>query len=158
MRKCYWIAVLAISLCPLFAGTSQAAKLVLIGRDGAERCLQSQNGSSANGTPVILAPCHDGASENWIFDGNGYITGIGGKCLDVKDGSRADNTPVILYTCSTAGALNQKWVYAAGFVYGFNRELNAGKVVLLQALDGNGVSPAGIKSTAGPLSFEWEIR
>jgi hypothetical protein len=72
----------------------------------AGKCLDVKGNSLANGTSVILWPCHGKANQQWkLLDG--LIVGLAGKCLDVKGGGSANGTPLILWPCH--GKANQRW-------------------------------------------------
>jgi hypothetical protein len=73
----------------------------------AGKCLDVENNSSADGTRVILWPCHGGIGQRWKVLRDGRILGIDGKCLDVFGGSADNSTPVIIWTCH--GGDNQRW-------------------------------------------------
>ena len=75
------------------------------GIDG--KCLDAAGGSSADGTPVILWPCHGGSNQRWKVLPNGTVLGINGKCLDALGGRSENGTPVIIWTCH--GGDNQRW-------------------------------------------------
>jgi hypothetical protein len=75
------------------------------GIDG--KCLDAAGGSSANGTRIILWPCHGGANQRWKVMASGLVIGIGGKCLDALGGNSANGTPVILWSCHRGD--NQLW-------------------------------------------------
>jgi hypothetical protein len=51
-------------------------------------------------------------NEEWTFNADGSITGIGGNCLDVQWGNPASGTPVWMWGCN--GGPAQKWRLTAG--------------------------------------------
>ncbi|TWJ31294.1 ricin-type beta-trefoil lectin protein [Micromonospora sagamiensis] len=76
------------------------------------QCLDVSGGGSADGTPVILWPCHGLVHQQWQPYPDGTLRSPqSGKCLTVADNNSADGTLVHLWTCG-AGA-NQKWTLPA---------------------------------------------
>ena len=101
--------ILRLTLCLILSSAvlcdiSQAAEIRGIGN----KCLDVKGGGSADGTPIILWPCHGSPNQQWAVVPPGLIRGIGGKCLDVTGGGSADGTPIILWPCH--GTDNQKWI------------------------------------------------
>ncbi|GAA5178517.1 ricin-type beta-trefoil lectin domain protein [Rugosimonospora acidiphila] len=86
------------------------AKPITSGMAG--KCLQAQNGASADGTPVVIATCDAGsAAQNWTVAGSNTLQ-FNGKCLDVTGQGTADGTLVELWTCN--GGTNQQWAVGSG--------------------------------------------
>lgn len=76
-------------------------------RGFAGKCMDVQSASSANGTSIILWPCHGGANQKWRFHSDHTIRTLGNKCLDVRGGSNSRGTALQIYDCH--GGANQKW-------------------------------------------------
>lgn len=55
-------------------------------------CLDTDYGSSANGTRVQLYTCIGSASQVWKLEPGGAIRGVGGKCLDVRAPPNSNST------------------------------------------------------------------
>jgi hypothetical protein len=71
------------------------------------KCLEAQNGASADGTPVVIDTCNAAsAAQNWTV-GNGGSVQFNGACLDVTGQGTADGILVELWTCN--GGTNQQW-------------------------------------------------
>lgn len=79
----------------------------LVGLAG--KCMDVKGNTAANGTPIILWPCHQGGNQKWTYYSDGTIRGLSGKCLDVKGNNPANGTSVILWPCN--GGVNQKWSF-----------------------------------------------
>ncbi len=71
----------------------------------AGKCVDVRDANSANGTPVQLYDCNQGASQMWTQQGT--TLQAYGKCLDVSGNGTANRTPTVLWPCSGAG--NQQW-------------------------------------------------
>ncbi|MFG1694703.1 glycoside hydrolase family 27 protein [Nonomuraea sp. NPDC049309] len=89
------------------SGGTPAPPPVRIRGEGSGRCLDVEEASQANGTPVIIWDCHQQANQQWSETADGELRVYGGKCLDVEEAGTADGTPVIIWDCN--GQDNQKW-------------------------------------------------
>jgi hypothetical protein len=107
---------------PVVAGGTQIIGL-------ADKCLDVTGNNPADGTPVILWPCHGGPNQKWTLT-KGQIVGLANKCLDVSGGSTANGARVILWPCH--GGANQHWQVRNGEVLG----------IVDKCLDVNGGNPA----------------
>ena len=78
---------------------------------GSGRCLDDQNGGTADGTPVQLYDCYAGSGswpdQQWTQTNGTLVNANAGKCLDVAGGATTDGTQVRLWTCNGTGA--QQW-------------------------------------------------
>ena len=75
-----------------------------------DKCLDAQDGRTADGTNIQLETCGYGEHQKWTYDtGTKEIKGIGGKCLDVQGGSPVDGANIQLFACS--GGDSQQWSY-----------------------------------------------
>ncbi|WP_408648013.1 RICIN domain-containing protein [Thiocapsa bogorovii] len=72
------------------------------------KCLDVNEASTRNGTPVILWPCHGGENQQWHFRQDLSLVGPGGKCLSVIRGREIDGAPVVIDSCD--GTERQRWV------------------------------------------------
>ncbi|CAN5422326.1 hypothetical protein BH09MYX1_BH09MYX1_18650 [soil metagenome] len=77
-------------------------------------CLDTQGGSTADGTRVVVAPCNGAPFQNWTVTPDYQVAGPGGKCLAIGTGGA-----VKLAACSAVPA--QKWtLFANGQLRGQN--------------------------------------
>ncbi|WP_441247861.1 ricin-type beta-trefoil lectin domain protein [Kitasatospora sp. McL0602] len=76
-------------------------------------CVDSSNGSTANGNPIQTWGCTGTASQWWTRNGNSYSAL--NKCLDVWQGSKAQGATVDLYDCNGTGS--QEWQFRNGALY-----------------------------------------
>ncbi|TDT97799.1 O-glycosyl hydrolase [Streptomyces sp. 846.5] len=87
-------------------GTTPTARPI-VAVDNSGKCVDDNNGSSANGTKVQMWDCNLTAAQNWTVGTDGTIRSNGGACLDVTGAGTADGTLVELWTCN--GGANQQW-------------------------------------------------
>ncbi|MFD3660549.1 RICIN domain-containing protein [Streptomyces sp. NPDC058659] len=77
------------------------------------KCLESQGGGTANGTPVQVYTCNGGAGQKWRMEGDDHGLHLRNvksmSCLDVAGGGTAVGTKIQLYTCNSSPA--QTWAY-----------------------------------------------
>jgi hypothetical protein len=98
------------TLIDRFTLTAQPAGPIVSGYR-ATKCVTDNDGSSANGTPVVLEDCNGTTQQNWTASSDGTIR-INGKCLDIYRDEKASKAPVELWTCT--GAANQEWIPVKG--------------------------------------------
>ncbi|WP_436521516.1 ricin-type beta-trefoil lectin domain protein [Actinoplanes sp. HUAS TT8] len=70
------------------------------------KCLDVENGGTANGTPVQIYTCNGTASQTWSLEANGTVRALG-KCLEVAGAAKVDGTEVQMSTCT--GGVGQIW-------------------------------------------------
>jgi hypothetical protein len=71
-----------------------------------ELCLDLREGKDARGTPVMLFPCHGGASQLWRAE-DGRLLSAGGHCLEVKGGHEVRGALVQIGGCGNGR--HQQW-------------------------------------------------
>ncbi|WP_157545167.1 LamG-like jellyroll fold domain-containing protein [Hamadaea tsunoensis] len=72
----------------------------------AGKCVDVEQGGTANGTHIQLYTCNGTAPQNWTFMADGTLRAVG-KCLDVPGGATASGTKLQLYDCNAGVA--QRW-------------------------------------------------
>jgi LmbE family N-acetylglucosaminyl deacetylase len=78
-------------------------------------CVQPSGGSSASGTPVVLAPQNDSLAQRWTITSDGLVQGTGGKCLTV--GTNGSTVTIE----DAVGSIRQRWTYFSnGQLRGYN--------------------------------------
>ncbi|MGW0506894.1 glycoside hydrolase family 27 protein [Micromonospora sp. NPDC003241] len=70
------------------------------------RCLDVNNGGTANGTATLIWDCH--SNSNQSFTQNGQSLQVLGKCLDISTTATA-GSPVQIWDCN--GGTNQQWTF-----------------------------------------------
>ncbi|XVS61530.1 glycoside hydrolase family 27 protein [Actinosynnema sp. CA-299493] len=74
---------------------------------GSNRCVDTENASTAAGTTVLLWDCHTAANQLWTTWSGGEVRVFGDKCLDAYNQGTTNGTRVITWSCN--GQDNQKW-------------------------------------------------
>jgi alpha-galactosidase len=87
-------------------GTTTPPATFRLRGEASGRCLDVNQGSSANGTPMIIWDCHSGANQQ--LTQSGQTLRILGKCLDVPT-TAANGTRVQIWDCN--GGTNQQWTF-----------------------------------------------
>ncbi|NED87310.1 RICIN domain-containing protein, partial [Streptomyces sp. SID11233] len=73
------------------------------------RCLDSPNGSTANGARLRIWDCNGAAAQKFAVNGGAPVKGPGGKCADVAaDDSGTNGSVVQLWDCQSYAA-DQHW-------------------------------------------------
>jgi Ricin-type beta-trefoil lectin domain len=101
----------------LTCSISACATSMQITSGSTNMCMNVVNhGSPEPGAPVIMKTCDPWRNQQWSFNGNGQITGVGGFCLDVQGSAPNNGAPVIYTPCS--GSPSQNWVASNGTIVG----------------------------------------
>ncbi|MFJ7157143.1 RICIN domain-containing protein [Streptomyces sp. NPDC101118] len=78
-----------------------------------DKCLDVQNASTANGTPVQVYACNGSAAQQWRLEGDAlglHLRNVrSSKCLDVAGADNANGTAIQIWTCNSTPA--QTWEY-----------------------------------------------
>ncbi|MFE9423303.1 ricin-type beta-trefoil lectin domain protein [Kitasatospora sp. NPDC006697] len=72
----------------------------------AGKCLDDSGAGTADGNPIILWTCDNGANQSWNLPGDGTIRTLG-KCLDATNGGTTAGTYADLVSCD--GLPRQQW-------------------------------------------------
>jgi predicted alpha-1,2-mannosidase len=91
---------------PSYPGTGQGMRVGSIRSALAGKCIDDQNGATANGTPTQIWDCNGTNAQQWYVAPDGSIQGMGG-CLDVALGGTANGTQVRVWQCNGTGS--QVW-------------------------------------------------
>jgi lysophospholipase L1-like esterase len=79
----------------------------------AGKCLDVNNGGSANGTAADIAACNGSTAQQWSSLSDGTLRALG-KCLDVTGRGTANGTKIEIWDCNGGG--NQQWqAYNGGY-------------------------------------------
>jgi alpha-galactosidase len=96
-------------------GTGGSAPTTIRGA-GSNRCLDDPNGTTTNGTQVVIWDCNGGTNQQWVRTSGNQLQVLG-KCLDAYDNQTAPGTKVEVWDCN--GQANQQWsVNANGTITG----------------------------------------
>ncbi|MEU2906384.1 RICIN domain-containing protein [Streptomyces globisporus] len=112
------------------------------------KCLDVEGGKTANGTPVQVYTCNNGAAQQWVVEGDDkglHLRNVGSqKCLDVSNTSTADGAKIQIWTCNSSPA--QTWDYNVR-AKTILKNVGTGKCVNLPKFD-NSVN--AVQATCGP--------
>ncbi|MFB9907981.1 GH92 family glycosyl hydrolase [Allokutzneria oryzae] len=78
----------------------------------ASKCVDVNQGATADGTKVQLWDCDGGTAQQWTFASDGTVRALG-KCLDVSNSGTANGTKIQLWQCNGTSA-QQWWPKADG--------------------------------------------
>ncbi|MEV8097709.1 ricin-type beta-trefoil lectin domain protein [Kitasatospora sp. NPDC085879] len=115
------------------------------------KCVDVNNGSDRDGTPVQIFPCNGTPAQTWWISSDNKIIALG-KCLDVKHNGTANGTVVQLYTCNGGG--NQEWV---GTPSGGLMNPQSGKCLDNLGFNSADRAPLGIWDCNGLANQLWEV-
>ncbi|MFD5077796.1 polymorphic toxin type 27 domain-containing protein [Streptomyces sp. NPDC058371] len=77
------------------------------------KCLETEGGKAASGTPVQLYTCNNSAAQQWqvLTDDKGvHLRNVNSlKCMDVSNGDSANGTKIQIWTCNSSPA--QTWEF-----------------------------------------------
>jgi hypothetical protein len=93
------------------AGTQGAGTGPIVSLADTAKCVDDNNGSSANGTKVQIWDCNGTGAQQWTLQSDGTAR-VNGKCMDVTGAATADGTLVELWDCNGGG--NQQWQQRGG--------------------------------------------
>ncbi|MFE9751046.1 glycoside hydrolase family 27 protein [Saccharothrix saharensis] len=74
---------------------------------GSNRCIGTENASTAAGAATLLWDCDTAANQQWTTWPGGEVRVFGDKCLDAYNQGTTNGTRVITWSCN--GQDNQKW-------------------------------------------------
>jgi Ricin-type beta-trefoil lectin domain len=146
MTKTFYLLTV---LVPLMFASVSCATTTQITNGNTNMCVNVVNhGSPQPGAPVILRLCDPWKNQQWSFNGNGQITGIGGFCLDVQGSAPTDGAPVIYTPCS--GSPSQNWTASNGAITGIG-----GKCLDIEGGNPAERAPLVINTCNGSPSQQW---
>ncbi|MET8090482.1 RICIN domain-containing protein [Micromonospora sp. NPDC005220] len=90
--------------------TSGATSVSRLISDFNNKCLDVPGYNYADGQPVDVWDCNNGANQNWDFPA-GTVRTQDNKCLDVTGNSTANGAPIEIWNCN--GGANQQFVLSA---------------------------------------------
>ena len=71
-------------------------------------CLDTAGGATLQGTPTVLSPCNNGATQIWTPGPNGSLVNqASGLCLDDPGSNTANGAQMQIFSCN--GGANQRW-------------------------------------------------
>ncbi|MEV4756479.1 PQQ-dependent sugar dehydrogenase [Micromonospora sp. NPDC049559] len=116
----------------------------------AGKCLDVDNGASADGTQVQLWTCNGSAAQTWTVTGS-TLRALG-KCLDVSGAGTADGTKIQIWTCNGTGA--QNWASQAD---GTLRNTSSGKCLTIPGTSSADGQDAQLWACTGAANQKWTL-
>lgn len=146
MSKYLYALLLAPLLTVNLGGCATSAQIT---SGNSNMCMNVINhGYPEAGAPVIIKGCDPWRNQQWSFNGNGQITGVGGFCVDVQGSAPTDGARVIYTPCS--GSPGQNWVGSNGTIVGIG-----GKCLDIEGGNPNQGAPLVINACNGSPSQQW---
>jgi alpha-galactosidase len=87
-------------------GTTGGTATKAIRGSASNRCLDDPNGTTTNGTQLVIWDCNGGANQQWTYTGAKQLQVVG-KCLDAYNNQTSPGTKVEIWDCN--GQANQQW-------------------------------------------------
>ncbi len=113
------------------------------------QCLNVEwHGYPVAGTPLRVKQCDPWRNQQWSFNKDGSITGVGGFCVDVQSSEVAEGTAVIYVPCN--GSPSQKWTVNGAQLVGIG-----GKCVDVSGGEPQTWAPLVIASCNGSPTQQW---
>jgi hypothetical protein len=114
-------------------------------------CMNVENhGYPVAGTPLRVKPCDPWRNQQWLFNEDGSVTGVGGYCVDSQNGNQAEGAQVIYVPC--AGIPRQKWT-----VSGTQLIASGGKCVDVSGGEPNPLAPLVLATCNGSPTQQWPL-
>ena len=147
MHKLTLTSILSIQL--LAAGLSGCATTKQVSSGSTNQCMNVEwHGYPVAGTPLRVKPCDPWRNQQWLFNKDGSVTGVGGFCVDVQNGSDAAGTAVLYVPCT--GAPSQRWTVAGTQLIGVG-----GKCVDVSGGEPNTLAPLVLATCNGAPTQQW---
>ena len=142
----------SVSIMLLFlacAGLPGCATTRQVTSGNTNQCLNVEwHGYPVAGTPLRVKPCDPWRNQQWFFNKDGSITGVGGFCMDVQGTSEAEGTQVIYIPCN--GSPSQRWIVNGTQLVGV-----AGKCVDISGGEPYTLAPLVLAPCTGSPSQQW---
>jgi hypothetical protein len=114
-----------------------------------DQCLNVEwHGYPVAGTPLRVKPCDPWRNQQWSFNKDGSITGVGGLCLDTRNSAVEEGTPVLYVPC--VDSPTQKWT-----VSGTQLIASGGKCVDVAGGEPYTLAPLVLAACNGAPSQQW---
>jgi hypothetical protein len=139
----------ALSILPLLGSLTGCATAEQISNGNTNMCMNVvSHGYPVAGTPLRVMPCDPWRNQQWFFNKDGSVTGVGGFCVDTKNGSQAEGAQVLYVPC--AGTPSQRWTVSGTQLIG-----NGGKCVDVSEGEPNPLAPLVLAACNGSPTQQW---
>jgi hypothetical protein len=144
------LTLLSIVLLALVGeGLTACATTRQVTSGNSDQCLNVEwHGYPVAGTPLRVKPCDPWRNQQWFFNKDSSITGVGGFCMDVQGSEAAEGTQVIYVPCN--GNPSQKWT-----VSGTQLVSVGGKCVDIRGGEPATLAPLVLAACSGSPTQQW---
>jgi hypothetical protein len=147
MNNLTLISILSVQL--LAGALAGCATTKQISNGNTNQCMNVENhGYPVAGTPLRVKPCDPWKNQQWFFNKDGSVTGVGGYCLDTQDSKDVEGTAVIYVPCS--GSPSQRWTVSNTQLIGVG-----GKCVDVAGGEPNPLAPLVLVTCNGSPTQQW---
>jgi ricin-type beta-trefoil lectin protein len=149
MNRITLVSMLSMTLA--WGGLASCATTRQVSSGNTDQCLNVEwHGFPVAGTPLRVKPCDPWRNQQWFFNKDGSITGVGGFCLDTKNSGVAAGTPVLYVPC--VGSPTQKWT-----VNGTQLIASGGMCVDIAGGEPDPLAPVVLETCNGAPSQQWSL-
>jgi hypothetical protein len=150
VRELTWVSI-GSSLVLAYACLTACATARQVSSGNTDQCMNVEwHGYLVAGTPLRMKPCDPWRNQQWYFNGDGSITGVGDYCIDLEGSQPAEGTRVIYVPCT--GSPSQHWT-----VQGTQLIAVGGKCVDVSGGETDTRAPLVIATCNGSASQQWEL-
>jgi hypothetical protein len=143
------ISMSIVLLALVGEGLTACATTRQVSSGNTEQCLNVEwHGYPVAGTPLKVKPCDPWRNQQWFFNRDGSITGVGGFCVDVQGSQAAEGTQVIYVPCN--GSPSQRWIVNGTQLVGV-----AGKCVDISGGEPDTLAPLVMAACNGSPTQQW---
>jgi Ricin-type beta-trefoil lectin domain len=143
--------VSTLSLLPLLGSLTGCATAKQVSNGNTNMCMNVEwHGYPVAGTPLRVKPCDPWRNQQWLFNKDGSVTGVGGYCVDTQDGSETEGAQVLYVPC--AGTPSQKWT-----VSGSQLIANGGKCVDVSGGEPNPLASVVLAACNSSPTQQWQL-
>ena len=130
-------------------GISACATTRQVSSGNTNQCLNVEwHGYPVAGTPLRVKPCDPWRNQQWYFNKDGSITGVGAFCVDVQ-GSVATNGAAVIYVPCNGGP-TQRWTVTGTQLVGIG-----GKCVDVSGGEPQTWAPLALATCNGSPTQQW---
>jgi hypothetical protein len=143
--------VSTLSLLPLLGSLTGCATPKQVSNGNTNMCMNVEwHGYPVAGTPLRVKPCDPWRNQQWFFNKDGSVTGVGGYCVDTQDGSQTEGAQVLYVPC--AATASQKWT-----VSGAQLIANGGKCLDVSGGAPNPLAPVVLAACNSSPTQQWQL-
>jgi hypothetical protein len=139
------------SLVLVCAGLTGCATARQVSSGNTDQCMNVvSHGYPVAGTPLRVKPCDPWRNQQWYFNRDGSITGVGDYCIDVEGTEAAEGSQVIYVPCT--GSPSQHWTVSGTQLIGAG-----GKCMDVSGGPQDTFAPLVMATCNGSPSQQWQL-